>query len=484
MTDDISNVVIHTPGRIMFGVRVSESELREKIKTQRAFNPDVLESHPPVIFPVEISNNNIDSYYTIMDESTLRNFAEDAEVGVSVQDSHDTRSLGFGHSLSGRLIEEREGDQLRLRVESEFYTVPGLSVRDGKKSDDYILGLSAGIYRDFSVGFHLGEDGMIRCNICGNDMMEWWGDCTHWPGERYTVPLNPDVPDGPTVEKIALGVVEGARLSEYSPVYDGATPGAGVLKAERMIEAGELDPRKARSLEVMYRHRLPNVREYWSLQKENKMVEVLKPTRSQDDPPVDDQVTVEEENEETDDQNPETDNVSQEAPEDNDEQMFELDEDDEDEEDEEAPEEDESRAANDDATYYQTERKRLEGLGLRIKDNPHRVAIALADKVLELRSKVKTLEQEAAWGREYREAMIADALREGVRAQGENFDEEKFEAFLRRESTTMEDIRLMRDTWSAAGDARFGQGRKTRERSRAVPEPVDNFDDAAFVDQE
>jgi hypothetical protein len=483
MANDISNVVIHTPGRIMHGFRVSEAELREKIKTQRAFNPDVLESNPPVIFPVEISNNNVDSYYTIMAESTLRNFAEDADRGVSVQDSHDTRSLGFGHSLSGRLIEEVVGNELRLRVESEFYTVPGLSVRDGKKSDDYILGLNAGIYRDFSVGFHLGDDGLIRCNICGNNMMEWWGDCTHWPGERYTVPVDPDVPDGPTVEKIALGVVEGARLSEYSPVYDGATPGAGVLKAERMIDAGELDARKARSLEVMYRHRLPNVREYWSLQKENKMVEVLKPTRSQDDPPVDDQVTVEEENEETDDEQVSADlndNVSQEAS--SDEPMFELEE--EETEEEEAPEEDESRSIDDDSTYYQTERARLEGLGLRIKDNPHRVAIALADKVLELRSKVRTLETEAAWGREYREAMIADALREGVRAQGENFDEEKFEAFLRRDSTTMEDIRLMRDTWSAAGDARFGQGRKTRERSRTVPEPVDNFDEAAFVDQE
>ena len=42
-----------------------------------------------------------------MDISTLRNFAEDAGLGVMLQDSHDYRKLGYGQSFSGSLEEER-----------------------------------------------------------------------------------------------------------------------------------------------------------------------------------------------------------------------------------------------------------------------------------------------------------------------------------------------------------------------------------------
>jgi hypothetical protein len=56
---------------------------------------------------------------------------------------------------------------------------------------------------------------------------------------------------------MATAQVVDARLAEVSAVYDGATPGAMIRRAQEMSEAGMLEPETARRLEMQYRIKLP-----------------------------------------------------------------------------------------------------------------------------------------------------------------------------------------------------------------------------------
>ncbi|MCO5181111.1 MAG: hypothetical protein M9896_13810 [Candidatus Promineofilum sp.] len=73
-------------------------------------------------FTAEISSTSLDSYFTHMDPSTLRNFARDAATGVSLLDSHDSYKLGIGYSAAGRYEEEGETG----RVHRRLHIVPGI----------------------------------------------------------------------------------------------------------------------------------------------------------------------------------------------------------------------------------------------------------------------------------------------------------------------------------------------------------------------
>ncbi len=67
----------------------------------RANLPDGVED--AYIFGIEGSNINLDSYFTHMTRKTLKNFARDAAAGVQFLDSHNNRNLGYGRSYGGRV---------------------------------------------------------------------------------------------------------------------------------------------------------------------------------------------------------------------------------------------------------------------------------------------------------------------------------------------------------------------------------------------
>lgn len=500
---DNSNVIIATEARVISRAAISQEDALKRVSEIRPWDASVFEEHPPVIFPVECSSNRRDSHFTRMMRSTLTNFAGEAEEGRAVLDSHDHENLPIGYSISGRLVEEGIGDAAVLRVESEFYTIPGLAGRGGKKTDDYILGIRAGIYRDISVGFGLGDDGVIQCSICGSDLLDWWNGCDHFPGDRYEVPDDPNKKEPVFTTVVAEGFVERCHLSEYSPVYDGSTPGAGVmgagmLKATRMIEAGELPAAQARKLERMYRHKLPNVREYWSIGKPSSQERTMqtKYTIKTGEALTDEQRELfteieakaetdrteeevkfyelakvrieaeagEQDEEENPDENPQNnaEGVSNES---EPETLFEL------QVDGENPVNGLSRDANSESPdeneediRLSEEVRRLAGAGLKFKESADLrwIAIQLGDKVLELQRNARTLKQEAEWGRTYRAEVIRQALEEGVRAYGESFDKDRFAVILNRESTTIDDIKMFADSWKTAGDKRYPGGRQTK----------------------
>lgn len=227
-------VFLSHPARVRMlddeAVRQLQNHLRE-----RGYAGDI-DAESLFFWRAEISNTLLDSHFTHMNEKTLRNYAEDSEIGVSFLRGHRRNDLAVGYSLRGLL--EEEGT--RKRVVTDFYTIRGL-----QETDDLIRRMQGGLVRDVSVGFHGGE---YWCDIC---RQTFW-DCMHWPGMKY------EVKDGDQTKMVvATYEIDDARLSEVSGVYDGSTPSAMILKAQRMASAGLIDEKQVAILEQRYRVKLP-----------------------------------------------------------------------------------------------------------------------------------------------------------------------------------------------------------------------------------
>lgn len=228
--------------------RAAPSELLNTAK-DRAPDPSIFDNYPPFLWQSEISSDRMDAYYTVMDPATtLVNYAADAALGVAVLVGHDGRSLPVGYSLTGTL--EHVGDV--ARVVSDAYALTD------DQSAQAVNRLRAGIVRDISVGFSY-RDAQCVCSICQRDMYRDWS-CWHIPGMRYKRTDNPEDTMTDPNGALCTGLIVGAHLSEYSLVYDGATPGAAVLQAKRSAEAGRLGIDQARLIEQRYHVNLPNKR--------------------------------------------------------------------------------------------------------------------------------------------------------------------------------------------------------------------------------
>lgn len=347
--------------------------LLDLIRQRHVLDASILEEHPPYFWRAEISNSQLDAYFTHMTDSTLRNYAADAAAGVAFLRGHNVRELPLGRSLTGTL--QSEGNV--QRVTADFYTLPGLP-----ETNDLIHRMRAGIVSDVSVGF---GGGSFLCDICNRELFDW--DCRHIPGLTY----EEKGPDGVIRQQLATFRVEDAHLYEVSGVYAGATPDAAILKATRMAEAGQLRPEQARVLEDRYRIQLPGGNRAYA-------------------------------------------GVS-------------------------LPERSKSMGAEQE---LQQIRETLEGAGVTIRGTVADAITQLAAELDRLRTEQKRLpelETQAADGRQYRSDLVAEALAEGVRAQGKDFDSPTYEAMLK--TAPLATIKRMRDDWKRIGDSRFPGGRQT-----------------------
>lgn len=216
--------------------------LLEALKAAALVDDDLLAEREPFFWAAEISNDQIDAYFTHMTVKSLTNFAADAQAGVSFLNSHRHNELPLGRSLAGRM--ESNGE--RVRALADFYTLPGLNL-NGLRTDDFIAGVRSGIVSDVSIGFY---GGTHTCDLCGENYYSY--RCPHIAGLRY------EKQEGDIMRLVLATVtIDDARLSEVSAVYDGATPDAAIVKAQRMAEAGELRAEEVQILEARYRVRLP-----------------------------------------------------------------------------------------------------------------------------------------------------------------------------------------------------------------------------------
>ena len=249
MTTDIDNQLFFTQAHVT--VRAADSAPLLAVAKKRALDPTIFEEFPPFFWQSEISSDRLDAYYTVMDPATtLANYAADAEAGVAVLIGHDSRAAPTGYSLTGAL----ESGAV-ARVLSDAYAL------SDPHTAPILNRLRAGVIRDVSVGFSA-RGAQCVCSICGLDMWRSW-DCWHIPGIEYDVETGKKASKGGTGTRtttLCTGLIVGAHLSEYSLVYDGATPGAAVLQAQRCAESGRLSAGQARVIEQRYRMALPGKR--------------------------------------------------------------------------------------------------------------------------------------------------------------------------------------------------------------------------------
>ncbi|MCH8290214.1 hypothetical protein IH992_03805 [Candidatus Poribacteria bacterium] len=360
------------------------------------------------VFSAEISNNNLDAYFTRMNESTLKNFANDAKEGVSLQDSHDTRILGYGQSFDSVL--EIDGD--KSRVIADFYTIRGINfggLHSYASTDDFIRAIEKKIVRDVSVGFYGGKE---TCDICGDPIWDWFSDCPHLPGVEYPIG------DQGNETVICTASIIDARLSEVSVVYDGATPEAELIrKAERMIENGDLDSSTINMLESKYRIKLPVER----LGEKSK--KGARHPKGESQVPEDKQPT-------------NVDPLSEIR-----EQLRKV----------------------DDYTIEGIPADPLRAVAWLMGQHQE-----LTRQIGEQNAENETLTQEvaklkpkAADGDQYRSDLIANALEWGVRALGNDFDKEANQTLM--ESLPIAQVRQMGVLWQQMGNTRFEGGRVTTD---------------------
>ena len=397
-------------------------------------------------FTAEVSSMALDAYFTHMTDSTLRNFAREGSEGVALLDSHDGYKLGVGYSAGGR-YEEEDGNGRALVV---FYIVPG--IRFGGKhsfasSDDYIRAIESGVVRDVSASFY---GGRWVCDLCHQPYYGRDTTCNHIAGWEYEIER-----DGKMEHVVCTVAISDAHLSEVSLVYDGATPGAMILKAEQEAEAGRLSPEMVRQIERRYRVKLP-VRRGQELALAGMMDSVIgvRTTSASAanftisaEVEVDGERAMEDEIVET---------VEEQAV--------------------DAAETEQARAMLAEIRQVVTESTAPKGTTLvaAVRWLNEQLAQTIGDRDRAL-AQVAELQPLADQGRAYREELISQAVAEGVRAIGETFPEETYRAMLA--NAPLEHIRQVRDTFAEQAKVRFPGGRQTRDadeedgkpQKRAIP---------------
>jgi len=410
------------PSRILSRAMDTETLLR-LAKADRAFDPSVFDETPPFFFPCEMSNEQLDSYYTRMDESSLKNFAEDAKAGIAFQDSHASYSIGPGRSLTGAFEQTANGG----RTVADFLVLPGVKFNAGSyaSSDDFIRHVRAGIATDTSVGFYFqNTDPNVfagcRCDICGENLYRW--DCPHIPGMTYEITSE----GGVITRVVCTGKIINAHASEQSIVYDGATPGAAILKAQAEAALGRLTPKEARFLEDRYRGiglKLPEAKQVYALgttERGKEMADKEKEKEAPDvragDPPA----------------------VVPRHP--------------------------------DDVAFQNAIRTLLTKAGFaETQEIPIAIA-AMTDEIGTLRAanaELPALRAKAADGEKYRTSLIDQVVAEGKRAFGESYDEKGEREILA--TADLDHLKARAKQYGVVGDKLFPGGRSTADDSPESP---------------
>lgn len=384
-----------------------------------ASDPSIFDEREPYVWAAQISNSRVDYYFTRMDpNTTLKNFVADAIDGVAFMDSHDTMHQPVGRSFAATLVERDAGI---IDVYAAFYTIPNL--QNAKiNTSDLIDRIRSGISKDVSVGFKRGEGFEMRCSICGGDMMRW-DDCPHFQGVKYETLDD----QGNPIERVAIAWIINGRLGEVSSVYDGATPNCMIEKATNFAQRGLLKPTLAAALEKTYRMTLPTRTIFQS-----GALDTHQQVSNDTD-------------------------VSQ------------------------SNEKGERQMADEDVKKLNFDHftSQLRAVDL-IKDGES--VTSESDVTARFVTEINRLRAIETQHKEFVTAETEDAIAQGVRAQGDKFDKERYSSLFQRASLT--EIRSFRKEWEDKADAELAGGRRGTETGEDDVETTgeDTKDERAIAD--
>ena len=140
------------------------------------------------------SNAELDKHHSMMDpDTTLKNFEADAkaELGVALKDHHGgySRSFGYGRSVGAKLTDKNE-------LFIDFFILKNMDYQKESSfhftsSAQLIRAIENGLVNQASVGFY---DAREICNLCNLPIRRYsywdWepereGQCTHKMGKKY-----------------------------------------------------------------------------------------------------------------------------------------------------------------------------------------------------------------------------------------------------------------------------------------------------------
>ncbi len=449
---DLDAPEMRFPAHILQQNRLTDEELFKIVTDKFARETSALNPADLFFFPAEISNQNLDSYYTKMAESSLRNYAEDATNGVAFQNSHKSRELGIGYVINGEYV-----DNGSKKVLADIYSVRGLKLNADLDTDNFIKGVQTGMIRDVSIGFRGGPDYKESCNLCGNQY--WSYECRHVAGMMYEMADDPNAdPTGQdTNEQLAFVWIENARLSEVSAVYDGSTPDAMIItKAMREERAGRLNQTVRMEIQKRFHIDLHEPRQAFpGSDRKGKEERQVEKEENQE----------RSENTMTDLEKAQADLIEAQRLQ----RVAEI----------KATEAetklaDETRKVTEAEAEAETAKARVieletaarsqaEGIdGIEITDDSK-----AEDLMRSVKSKFDETKTVATQTVELREQAIEEALKSGVRAFGEDFDQDKKRGFL--EKLTLAEITETTNDWEARATGNFSGGRKSKEEGEDDP---------------
>ncbi len=188
---------------------------------------------------ITASNDKLDRHNSIMDpKTTLKNFEKDAKAkpGISLKDHHAWRSFGYGRSANAILTDKNE-----LLI--DFFILKNMEYDGGSRefrtSEKLIRAIEHELINQVSIGFY---DAREICNLCNLPIRRYsywdWepereGMCTHKMGKKY------ENKDGKM--ETATYTVFDARLKEVSLVEFGSNRHTSIEK-QRFLMYGWGDP--------------------------------------------------------------------------------------------------------------------------------------------------------------------------------------------------------------------------------------------------
>lgn len=186
------------------------------------------------------SNDKLDKHNSMMDpKTTLRNFEKDAKakLGVSLKDHHgfySSRGFGYGRSADAILTDKNE-------LFIDFFILKGMDYegKQFKSSEQLIRAIENDLVNQASIGFYGAREICNLCNLPIRRYSYWdWepereGQCTHKMGKKY------ENKNGKM--EAATYTVYDARLKEVSLVEFGSNRHTSIEK-QRFLMYGWGDP--------------------------------------------------------------------------------------------------------------------------------------------------------------------------------------------------------------------------------------------------
>ena len=208
------------------------------------------------VFQFELSNTNVDAYYTRMTVDSLMNYEMKINKpgkngGVPLLGNHNGYTYPVGRIYSADLvIDDNTGVN---RLVTRAYILRGDDNED-VGGDAIIKKIRGGVQNEVSIGFIAGN---YRCSICGKEMVPGYfsravgNECSHMLGEEY---------EG----QVCYAWVEDGIILEGSLVSSGATPEAFIQKAINMAKNGMMTAKMVNSVNK-------NLHTHITLEKESDM---------------------------------------------------------------------------------------------------------------------------------------------------------------------------------------------------------------------